>query len=385
MRFAVASAAVAMLLAAPGAVASHGDASATGAATVPALTGTFLAIDVGRDFTQADWDRELAAMRGLGMTWVAARAAMRENSAGPANASMAAECPIGIWSANYPSTLQPEACYGAREPSALAGGAIGGILRAANASGMKVHIGAAMPHDEGGLPGGTRIASAEEIYDRLGNLHADVMLDIAKAFPSLTHVIAGCYTDVELWNTRSWTSAANANNLAAYYEIIGLRLKAAGGPFHGSNMTVWASPYYIGNATLHHGVQSAASYAAFWGDVFRLAPSFDAIALQDSRGWQGNTDAMVAAVLPLLRDAVTANGGALWSNTEVFEGWPAPCEYPVRCGRHPAPIARVVAQLRTEAPFVTQRTAWEWLTCLSPFTNNNTAALFRGYSEAIGL
>ena len=83
--------------------------------------------------------------------------------------------------------------------------------------------------------------------------------------------------------------------------------------------------------------------------------------------------------------AAAAAGRQLWSNVELFEGWPAPCEYPAKCGRHPAPIDRIVKQLASEDPYVGGRhIAWEWATCLSPYTNVNTSALYRDYAEYVG-
>ena len=142
-----------------------------------------------------------------------------------------------------------------------------------------------------------------------------------------------------------------------------------------------ASPYYVGNLTLHPTAQSTENYAAYWLDLWQAAPGLDFIALQDSRGWQGNSDEEVAVALGALQKAATAIAGKqLYSNVELFEGWPLPCEYPTPCGRHPAPIERIVAQLKSEDPFVGgHHIAWEWASCLSPFTNENTTKLYNDY------
>lgn len=143
----------------------------------------------------------------------------------------------------------------------------------------------------------------------------------------------------------------------------------------------------MGNHSLHPTAQSASSYADFWATMWANAPSFGWIALQDSRGWQGNSDAEVAVALAALQGAAAASGPAqqLWSNVELFEGWPAPCEYPTKCGRHPAPIERIVKQLASEDPFVGGRhIAWEWASCLSPLTNANTSALYVDYARYVG-
>lgn len=91
--------------------------------------------------------------------------------------------------------------------------------------------------------------------------------------------------------------------------------------------------------------------------------------------------------LAALQTAAAAAGPTqtLWSNVELFEGWPAPCEYPTPCGRHPAPIERIVKQLASEDPFVGGRhIAWEWTSCLSPRTNANTSRLYTDYAQYVG-
>ena len=43
-------------------------------------------------------------------------------------------------------------------------------------------------------------------------------------------------------------------------------------------------------------------------------------------------------------------------------------------------------QLASEDPFVGGRhIAWEWASSLSPYTNENTSALFRDYTRYLGL
>ena len=75
-------------------------------------------------------------------------------------------------------------------------------------------------------------------------------------------------------------------------------------------------------------------------------------------GWQGNSLAEVGRALAALEQAGKAAGRQLWSNVELFEGWPLPCEYPTPCGRHPAPIERIIQQLAAEHPYVDGHIAW---------------------------
>ena len=153
-----------------------------------------------------------------------------------------------------------------------------------------------------------------------------------------------------------------------------------------ATLAVWASPYYVGNQTLHTTAASAADYGAYWQRLWSLAPSFDWIGLQDARGWQGNSDKEVAQALAALATAAATEKRELWSNIELFEGWPLPCEYPTKCGRHPAPMARIAKQLASEAPLVSgKHIAWEWTSCLSPYTNADTAQLYKDYTAYLGL
>jgi hypothetical protein len=169
-----------------------------------------------------------------------------------------------------------------------------------------------------------------------------------------------------------------------YFEPLAARVRNQSGK---RNLDVWASPYYVGNLTLHPTAQNATSYAAFWSGVWRLAPSFGWIALQDSIGWQGNSLPEVQEVLAALKQAGESAGKQVWSNVELFEGWldGKPCEYPTKCGRHPAPIERIVQQLKAEHPYVSGHIAWEWSSCLSPYTNANTSALYTNYTAYLGV
>lgn len=171
-----------------------------------------------------------------------------------------------------------------------------------------------------------------EYFAQLTELQAAAFADVWAAYPQHHDTIVGVYTGLEQWNGPSWMGDSVAGSMAAdYFEPLATRVRAASGA---AGLQVWASPYYVGNHTLHATAQSPASYAAYWARVWKAAPSFGWIALQDARGWQGNTDAEVAVALAALETAAAAAGPGqvLWSNVELFEGWPAPCEYPNKCG-----------------------------------------------------
>ena len=275
---------------------------------------------------------------------------------------------LGKYEAYYPTTLLPAACY---EPVRVGAGdsTLRRLLSGAASNGVQVHITPAMPHSPFAWPH----QPVDKYFGALAELQATAFADIWKAYPEFRSTITGVYTALEEWNGIGWMQY-NQSLAEHYLQPFATRAKNIS-----SSVQVWASPYYVGNLSLHRTARSPVEYAAFWQRVWQLAPAFDWIALQDSRGWQGNSDEEVAAALRELRTAAMASGRQLWSNIELFEGWPRPCTYPTPCGRHPAPIGRIIQQLASEDRFAAHHVAWEWSSCLSPFTNTDTAALYRDY------
>ena len=128
----------------------------------------------------------------------------------------------------------------------------------------------------------------------------------------------------------------------------------------------------------------AAFYADFWGQIFEWAPDFGLIAPQDSMGAQGNSFENVSTYVDAMRAASSAAARPFWSNIELFEVWPTSCAWPAPChGRHPAPFARIKAQLANEAPRADALIAWEWESCLSPLHSDSTAALYKQYKQYV--
>ena len=346
----------------------------TSVPAVPRLDGIFLSLNsINAAYSATQWALEFEAMARVGINFVCVRAAL----VGRSN-STAGGCTLGTYTAYYPTTLAPTKCY---THAALADGssALGNVLDGAATHGVQVHITPAMPHSPFAWPGGA------DYFAQLTDLQVAAFADVWAAYPQHHETIVGVYSSLEQWNGLGWMKDSVAGPMATdYFEPLARRVR---GLSDSTALQVWASPYYVGNRTLHSSAQNASSYAAYWARVWAAAPSFDWIALQDSRGWQGNSDAEVAVALAALQAAAAAAGPtqALWSNVELFEGWPAPCEYPTKCGRHPAPIARIVMQLASENPFVGGRhIAWEWSSCLSPQTNVNTSRLYADYAQYVG-
>eukprot|EP00937_MAST-01D_sp_MAST-1D-sp2_P002588 g2588.t1 len=364
---------LAVTLTAVTAVPPNLDAVALTAVTAvpPRLDGVFLSLGSdNQNFTVAQWGAEFGAMRDVGITFAVVRAAL----AGASNATEGG-CTLGTYTAYYPTTLTPAGCF--RVETGLDDGEtpLGRLLAGAAQHQLKVHVTPAMPHTPFAWPH----SPVPEYFGYLATLEADAFEDVLAAFPQHAGTIAGVYTALEEWNGPSW-APHNESIARQYLQPLSARVRA-GRP----HLQVWASPYYVGNATLHPTALTPAAFAAFWLRVWELAPDFGWIALQDARGWQGNSDAEVAAALEALRGAANASGRPLWSNVELFEGWPVGCTYPTRCGRHPAPMARVRAQLANEEAATGGRhVAWEWSTCLSPFTNADTARLYGEYRAYVG-
>jgi len=338
--------------------------------TVPSLKGIFLSLySIDEKYTSVQWEMEFEAMSKVGIEFVGVRAALQGTSS-----ETAGGCPLGRYKAMYPTTLKPAICY--QNDMSLKNSLLY-ILSAAKKFDIKVHVTPAMPHTPFAWPH----SPYPQDYDSLTTLQTDVFMDAWNQFPAYHDTIVGVYTALEEWNGVNWMEENNSIPLARnYYEPLSQNVRNQTG-VHA--LQVWASPYFVGNKTLHPTGLNASSYANFWLNIWKRAPSFDWIALQDSMGWQGNNFEEVKEVLIELEKAGHSVNRQVWSNVELFEGDPLPCVYPKKCGRQPASIHRIIKQLKNEHPYVKGHIAWEWISCLSPFTNNDTLRLFNEYVDYI--
>ena len=345
-------------------------AAATRTAAPPHLEGIFLSLYTpNANYTVDAWSKEFAAMRSVGISFAAVRAALVGTSS-----ETTGGCKLGKYTAYYDTTLTPSDCYRVHDDGASS--PLGRLLAGAKRNNISIHITPAMPHSPFAWPH----SPVPEYFRLLADFQAAAFDDIWQQYPEFHSTIAGVYTALEEWNGIGWIKY-NESIAKDYLQPLSSRVRSAGR----RQLEVWASPYYVGNHTLHKTAYSAKAYAAFWKAVWEHAPDFGWIALQDARGWQGNSDAEVAEALTALQRAAAETGRALWSNVELFEGWPKGCIYPTKCGRHPAPINRVVKQLASEDAIVPSRhIAWEWSSCLSPYTNENTSALYKDYVAYLG-
>ncbi len=349
--------------------------------TVPAhLNGIFLSLSERNAlFTAEQWRAEFEAMKAAKIEFFAIRSLLNGR-----NSYTTGECPLGHFASFYNTSLKPSGCY---EQTGLVGhgGTLGVILEQAQVVGLAVHFGCLMPSSRFRGPGGKTPEGVTQWYRDLANLQADCARDVWRQFPQYRSLIHGFYTDLEESNLPDWYRSAK--DLSDHYlNPIAKDIKKQLSP----RMKVWASPYAVYNWTLHnrtdaqeHGqLLNATGYGHFWQSVLTAAPAFDFIAPQDSVGWMGNTLPEVRASLTALRAAATATTPSreLWSNVELFEGWPAGCWFPEQCGRHPGSMERIAAQISVESQLATTLIAWSWAE-LSPsgFASNSSRALYNKY------
>ena len=350
----------------------------------PHLNGIFLSLDEGNAKLSAEqWRQEFEAMKAVKIEFFAIRSVLSAR-----NSYTTGGCKLGHFEAFYNSSMLPSDCY-TQVGSTAPGGTLGIILEQAQAVGLKVHFGGLMPSARFRGPGGKTPQGVVEWYRDLAVLQAECAKDVWRQFPQYHETIKGFYTDLEENNLPDWYRSSK--ELSDHYlDPIAVDVKKLLSP----DLKVWASPYAVYNWSLHnrtdaheHGeLLNASEYAAFWGDVLDAAPAFDLIAPQDSVGWMANTVTEVSASLKALRAATlkAKPPRELWSNVELFEGWPEPCWFPTPCGRHPAPIERIVAQICAESEIAATLVAWSWGE-LSPsgFASNSSAALYKQYASFV--
>lgn len=343
------------------------EVSSSHSSSVPYIKGIFLSLySVDYDDTAQQWEQEFHAMKNVGIEFVSVRAALQ----GTSNETEGGICGLGKYKAYYPTNLTPSICY---QNDMKSSATFLNLLTAAQKYEIKVHVTPAMPHSPYAWPHTPK----EEYYNSLKELELAAFMDVWNTFPSYHDTIVGVYTALEEWNGVSWMNDENAVPMAnQYLEPLTQSVQNLTGI---ESIQVWASPYYVGNFSLHPTGQNATDYAEFWNHTFQRAPSLGWIALQDSIGWQGNNNEEVKEVLIELNEKIGKT--RLWSNIELFEGSPPPCIYPKKCGREPASMERIKGQLSNEDPYVQGHIAWEWISCLSPYTNSNTSKLYHDYSQ----
>ena len=342
-----------LVLLAAGVPGRHAAAGPPMSPSVPHLNGIFLSINGAQaNWTQPQWEKDLRAMKAVGIEFFCPRAAADGDGSGPTDA-----CPFGGFTSFFPSR---NPCFHA-SPGMPEGGALATLLAAAKAVGLKVHLGLAWPSHVALHAVDKRINGSYSLYYReLAWLEWDTAVELWSLYGEKHRQdIAGIYTMVEESNSVGWFS--QTTDLTGHYlEPLARDIKQN----LSSELLVWASPYYVGNLTRHKptDIMDAQFYGDWWAQVLEWCPHLDLIAPQDSMGAQGNSFRNVTDFLGAMARGSRRVGRSIWSNVERFEVWPLP----EGKGRHPAPIERIKQQIANEVGLADKLIAWEWHSCLSP-------------------
>ena len=331
--------------------------------TVPHLSGIFVALDAVTA-NRTSWRADLQAMKDVGIEFLVVRAAAQGVSWN-ASADPSAGCPLGRFDAYFPPVAGSPLARCLRQQLGNAD-ALRTVLEDAAALGLGVHLGLSYP--EGAANAAARGANATQYYRDYAWLQWSIARDLWSRYGDEfggggggggvgvgggggSGTIRGFYTDLEECNEVGYLALASP--------LAGHLLQPLSHDIHeqlSADLLVWASPYFVANLTRHSSrdIMNARFYADFWGQMFTWAPDFGLIAPQDSMGAQGNSFENVSTYVDAMRAASQHAAPAprpFWSNVELFEVWPRDCEWPSVChGRHPAPFARIKAQLANEAP-----------------------------------
>ena len=361
--------------------------AAVGNITVPHLSGVFVALDAVTA-NRSSWRADLQAMKDVGIEFLVLRATAQGISWN-ASTDPAAGCPLGRFDTYFPPAAGSALQRCLKEQLGNID-AVGTVLADAAALDLGVHLGLAYP--EGAANAAARGANATQYYRDYAWLQWGIAQDLWQRYGGRygsggTSTLRGFYTDLEECNEVGYLALASP--LAGHFlqplaHDVHTQLDAiAAGA---ADLLVWASPYFVANETRHapSSIMDANFYADFWGQIFEWAPDFGLIAPQDSMGAQGNSFENVSTYVDALRAASSAAARPFWSNVELFEVWPTSCAWPAPChGRHPAPFARIKAQLANEATRADRLIAWEWESCLSPLHSDSSAALYQQYKQYV--
>lgn len=329
----------------------------------PHLNGIFVSLNnVTAHWTEAQWRTDIQSMQAVSMTFFV----IAHTAVSISNATKA--CPGGVYEAYFPPPSGQAACFKQVGDLDAPGGTVGNVLRAASAVGLDVHLGLGLVEHGFGLDDWTNLTQIRTF--------ATTQVSLARQLFSLSNAsvtVKGFYTVSEESNGWTWMEKIIDNFAHHYLNPVAADIKSLR-----PDLLVWASPYAVANRTRYPATEwvPPAAYAELWEMAFLFAPTFDHVAQQDSMGALANSLGNVREILGNLSAVSTRQRRTLWSNVELFEVWPRDCEWPQPChGRHPAPFARIRAQLANEAPLVGpsgQLIAWEWSSCLSP--NNGSSA-----------
>ena len=275
---------------------------ANAALHAPKFDGIFASFNpTTAQWAESDWRRDLQSMKDVSMSFFVVPHTVHQS--GPPTAA----CKSGTFNTYFPSSLLPSACFTQAGNTAHAGGSVGAILAAANATGLSVHLGLAY---EKGMDWPSNVS----LIKTLAWLQWEVAQQLWALATSagLSQVLGGFYTEVEESNGASWLSHM-ADFATHYLQSLSVDIKSK----LRSDLLVWASPYAVLNRTRYSTRDWVlpTTYAGMWEETFAAwAPSLDAVALQDSTGALANSFSDVREILGNLSAASARQGKSQWAN-----------------------------------------------------------------------
>jgi hypothetical protein len=338
----------------------------------PHLHGIFLDLtEITAQWSEAEWRVDLQSMRDVGLTFLV----VHHTASGVSDASDL--CPLGRYASYFPTSM---ACFHQTGSNAT-GGAVGTIIRAAAAVGLRVHLGLAIQKHLTEPDGQNPLYANATVLQAFRELQSGVARALWTAFGS-SNVISGFYTVIEQPQNYAsflphWMPMARD-----YLQPLAHYIKRELPPRRsddGEGLLVWSSPDAVGNWSRYprQDMLGPQLYADLWEQAFLVAPDFDLTALQDSLGAAGNSLENASNFLGNLSLAAARQGRRQWSNIELFQTLPRDCRWAAHkpcTGRAPAPMERVLEQIASAARALNASAAgagqvtvaWEWTSCLSP-------------------
>ena len=198
--------------------------------------------------------------------------------------------------------------------------------------------------------------------------------------------LVGLYNPHEL-NDKTWVSGASQ---PLFDDYIASCLR----PLHAAISSLWLRGFMAPSFGGHFVDKSwgPANVSSFWTEVLRKVPiGLDVLMVQDGNGVASRLPANSSTrwtspseVVPFCHAfacATRANGVELWSDVEIFQNFEH-CRGTSCQSSGPAPLTRIIQQMKAEGPIVAHLTAWEWSEYLSPHTrdaSNKSRVLYQQY------
>jgi hypothetical protein len=299
----------------------------------PAMDGTFIQIDGSvSQRTLAQWGKEFALMRTIGMHTVITGAARWNDTV------------------YYPSSAAGVTQVG-NQP-------IEKILTVADTTGMDVYLGVYMDDDWWSNEGNASVM--DDMASKSTTVAAELW-SLYSTHPSLK----GWYLTPEIdnWTTREET---NRKTMVSHF------LQPVSDYCHKiSGLPVSIAPFF--NSSLP---MTATDWEGWWVKTLNEATSVNLIIMQDGMGTHsGNLSTTIPAYFGAVGRACDSTGRTLWSDMEIFDQVSTSPFYAI-----PATLSRITAQIQYERTIVPGLVCWEYYYYMSPNRGVNEGTLYSQYS-----